>query len=126
MDPTLFAQQLALLAHTRAVREPRHSSERATEPQQVHRQGQLLNIDPRNNSTWSQAATRIRQQIRNCEHCEHTVTDQVVTHVLYCYPEKHWRTTCQSCHMTRHPETGLFSVQSRRAQQAFVTWFKTK
>ena len=124
MDPKLFQERLAELADIEVIKEARHSGERANDSQQVHRQGQLLDISPKSNSTWSIRAKRVKPITRQCEDCDHQVTDRLVTHSQYAYPEPHWRTTCQSCEMVKHPETGLFELSTRRAQSAFLTYFK--
>ena len=124
MDPKLFQQRLAELADIQIIKEAGSSGERANDPQQVHRQGQLVEINPKSNSTWSVRAKRIKPITRQCEDCLHQVTDRLVTHSLYNYPETHWRTTCQSCQMVKHPITGRFELSTRRAQSAFLTYFK--
>lgn len=129
MEHNKFIQQLSEFAEITAIKIPAGPKIRQPkESQAVYRQGQEIAIDPKANPTQGVKIKRVKHQPKACEDCHLIVENRVVQKKIYEYPLRHWRENCSTCSKTRHPETGLFDIDTERSQSYFIAylWNKNK
>lgn len=127
MDPTLFQQRLAEFAELRPIRPPVGPANReATVPEEIVRNGHTLTISKKHNPSWQYEIKKLKTQSRPCEHCDRVVLDQVISIKYLTYPEPHRRESCNVCHKTMNPETGLFDLSTAQCGNVFTTYFRKR
>jgi ribosomal protein L37E len=127
MDPKLFQQRLEELAELTVIKEARNSGERMPdEPPEVMRNGQVIEIDRKDNNTWPWAVKKLKTQPKVCDDCGKTVKDRVVSRKLCTYPENHWRSNCSACGLHLNPETRKYDMTATQVNYAWVRFLKYK
>ncbi len=101
------------VAATGAIRESK-------EPNEVFRNGHTFSITRKNNPTQGVKIKKLKHEYKSCEDCGKICQDRRVWKRIVLNPvEPHWRETCSSCNLTRHPETKDFSVSNANVFSIF-------
>lgn len=127
MEHKLFQQRLLELAEVSVIKEPRKTGERFNEQDpEVMRNGEVFEIDRKDNSTWPVRVKRIKYQPRPCPDCDKTVLERVVNVRLCGYPIMHWRRGCSACGLHQCPESGEYKLTSTQVNSAWVKKLRDK
>jgi hypothetical protein len=127
MDQKLFLERLSELAELKAIKPAISAATRApAEPEEIVRHGRSVFLTKKDNPSWAYEIKKLKTESKPCDHCGRKVKNQVITRRLVNYPEPHWREKCQSCLMTKNPETGDFDLTEYRAGIVFTGFFRNK
>lgn len=124
MDHDEFLKKLNEFAELKAIKPARNAGAReAFEDAIIQRHGKSLVLDYKNNQTWAYEVKKLKNQVRACDYCSNPVKNQIITKRYLNYPEPHWRESCNSCQMTKNPETGKFDIKKIQEQTVFASYF---
>ena len=92
----------------------------ATAPEEIFRQGQVFAITRKNNPTFNIKIKKLKHEAKSCEDCGKMCLDRKIWRRIVGNPvHPHWRETCSSCNLTKHPETGTYSVSNAKVFAVF-------
>ena len=127
MEHNEFIERLKELAEVKAIRPAKTAAFReAAETEVIERQGEVFELDKDSNQTWAYEVKKLKNTVRKCDYCDDLVKNQVINKRVLFHPEPHWRETCNSCKMTRNPETGKFDIKDIKVAAFFITYFSKR
>jgi hypothetical protein len=123
-----FIQQLEQFAEIKIVKEPvsAGTASNRTEPVDVYRSGEIIDIDLKDNPTWNVAIKKLKAKPRACDDCGQVVKNRVVHCNIHYEPEPHFRHGCNQCRRIKDPTTGEYSIHFTGANNWFKAYFKAK
>lgn len=128
MDQKEFIDRLTQVAEITVVKPPVTSGQTQNKDDLlvIERQGELLEINPKNNPTWGVIIKKFKPIVKPCEDCGLIVKDRRIQMTMYSYPKPHWRSNCVQCRKTQDPETKKFTVPTQSAQPFFTSYLNKR
>lgn len=124
MDQEEFIKRLAQFAELKEIKPPKTAGRReASEEEIIERNGKILVLDKDTNPTLTYEVKKLKNSARACDYCDQKVKDQVISKRWLNFPKGHWRESCNSCKMTKNPETGCFDIKDIAAPAFFASYF---
>lgn len=97
------------------------------EPEEIFRQGQVFSITRKTNPTYGIKIKKLKHETKSCEDCGKACVDRRVWRRIVMNPQpSHWRETCSSCNLTRHPTTGEYSVSNAKVFSVFYEYLNNR